>query len=46
MTSKEALKELLLMINREKHINSEWNKKICNLEQIIKTDLEILVRNS
>lgn len=42
MTGKEALKELLLMINREKHINSEWNKKICNLERIIKNDLEIL----
>ena len=40
MTSKEALDELLLMINREKHINSEWNKKINDLKQIIKQDLE------
>lgn len=40
MTSKEALKELTLMINREKHINSEWNKKIYDLELIIKKDLD------
>ena len=42
MNSKEALKELTLMINREKHINSEWNKKIYDLEHIIKQDLERL----
>lgn len=40
MTSKEALDELSLMINREKHINSEWNKKINDLKQTIKQDLE------
>ena len=38
--SLEALDELSLMINREKHINSEWNKKINDLKQIIKQDLE------
>lgn len=42
MNSKEALKELTLMINREKHINSEWNKKIYDLELIIKKDLDKL----
>ena len=38
--SLEALDELSLMINREKHINSEWNKKINDLKQTIKQDLE------
>ena len=40
--SLEALEELSLMINREKHINSEWNKKINDLKQTIKQDLEYL----
>lgn len=40
--SLEALDELSLMINREKHINSEWNKKINDLKQTIKQDLERL----
>lgn len=40
--SLEALDELSLMINREKHINSEWNKKINDLKQPIKQDLERL----
>jgi uncharacterized protein (DUF3084 family) len=40
MSSLKALDELSLMINREKHINSEWNKKINDLKQIIKQDLE------
>lgn len=40
--SLEALDELSLMINREKHINSEWNKKINDLKQTIKQDLELL----
>ena len=39
--SLEALEELSLMINREKHINSEWNKKINDLKQTIKQDLEL-----
>lgn len=38
----EALDELSLMINREKHINSEWNKKINDLKQIIKQDIKSL----
>ena len=42
MNSKEALKELSMMINREKHINSYWNKKIDKLKKIIENDLEIL----
>lgn len=42
MTSKEALEKLSLMINREKHINSEWNKKINDLKQTIKQDLNLL----
>lgn len=42
MNSLEALEELSLMINREKHINSEWNKKINDLKQTIKQDLEYL----
>ena len=42
MNSKEALKELSMMINREKHINSDWNKKIDKLKNIIEKDLEIL----
>lgn len=40
--SLEALDELSLMINREKHINSEWNKKINDLKQTIKQDLKRL----
>lgn len=42
MNSLEALDELSLMINREKHINSELNKKINDLKQTIKQDLERL----
>ena len=44
MNSIEALKELTLMINREKHINSEWNKKIYDLELIVKQDLDKLAK--
>lgn len=42
MNSKEALRELSMMINREKHINSEWNKKIDKLKTIIEKDLNRL----
>lgn len=42
MNSKEALDKLSLMINREKCIDSEWNKRIDDLKQIIKQDLDQL----
>ena len=42
MNSIQALKELSMMIHREKHINSEWNNKIKNLTSIIEKDLERL----
>lgn len=42
MTSKEALLQLSSMISREKHINSEHNKKIAECINTIKQDLERL----